>query len=87
MNFAEGSITRLAGRRECRFCRSKHLPAADTCQSSNRTLLSTIGAILKKGKLFRVVSWGFMLALSSKVSTINANIAKNKVDYYYYMIH
>ncbi|WP_431065032.1 hypothetical protein, partial [Methylotuvimicrobium sp.] len=57
------------------FAGAKICPAADTCQSSNRTLLTTISAILNKGKLFRVVSLGFMLALSSKVSTINANIA------------
>ncbi len=37
------------------FAGAKICPAADTFQSSNRTLLSSIGAILKKGKLFRVV--------------------------------
>jgi len=60
------------------FAGAKICPAADTCQSSNRTLLSIIDAILKKGKLFRVESLGFMLALSSKVSTINANITLKK---------
>ena len=76
LSVEEGTITRLTGRREyVHVGLTAAFPAADTGQSSNRTLLSTIGAILKKGKLFRVVSLGFMLALNSKVSTINANIA------------
>ena len=39
MSFVEGSVTRLAGRREyVRVGLTAAFPAADTCQSSNRTL-------------------------------------------------
>ncbi len=36
MRFVEGSVTRLTGRRE--YVRVGLTAAADTCQSSNRTL-------------------------------------------------
>jgi len=67
MSLVEGSVTRLAGRREyvrvgltrrnliamdgmnADFAGAKICPAADTCQSSNRTLL-------KIGKLFTAKS-------------------------------
>jgi len=40
MSLVEGSVTRLAGRREyVRVGLTAAFPAADTCQSSNRTLL------------------------------------------------
>ena len=39
MSFVEGSVTRLAGRREYVLVGlTAAFPAADTCQSSNRTL-------------------------------------------------
>ena len=50
MSLVEGSVTRLAGRREyVRVGLTAAFPAADTCQSSNRTLL-------KIGKLFTAKS-------------------------------
>ena len=50
MSLVEGSVTRSAGRREyVRVGLTAAFPAADTCQSSNRTLL-------KIGKLFTAKS-------------------------------
>jgi len=51
MSLVEGSVTRLAGRREYVLVGlTAAFPAADTCQSSNRTLL-------KIGKLFTAKSY------------------------------
>jgi len=50
MSFVEGSVTRLTGRREyVRVGLTAAFPAADTCQSSYRTLHKT-------GKLFTTKS-------------------------------
>ncbi|PKM36888.1 MAG: hypothetical protein CVV06_08745 [Gammaproteobacteria bacterium HGW-Gammaproteobacteria-10] len=50
MSLVEGSVTRLAGCREyVRVGLTAAFPAADTCQSSNRTFL-------KIGKLFTAKS-------------------------------
>ncbi|WP_431065486.1 hypothetical protein [Methylotuvimicrobium sp.] len=57
------------------FAGAKICPAADTCQSSNLTLLSTIRSILKKAsylELYPLVSADFEFKW---VSTINTNIA------------
>ncbi len=71
----EGTITRLTGRRKyVHVGLTAAFPAADTCQASNRTLLSTIRSILKKTsylELYPLVSAGFEFKW---VSTINANI-------------
>ena len=76
MSLVAGSVTRLTGRREyVRVGLTAAFPAADTCQSSNRTLLSTIRSILNKAsylELYPLVSSGFEFKW---VSINNANIA------------
>ncbi|MGD7033927.1 hypothetical protein [Methylotuvimicrobium buryatense] len=51
MSVVEGSVTRLAGRREyVRVGSTAAVPAADACRSSNRTLFGT-GIVLNIEKL------------------------------------
>gem|GEM_PF-3064941 len=62
MILVEGSVTRLAGRREyVRVGLTAAFPAADTCQSSNRTLL-------KIGKLFTAKS---LMAVTQSMGAIS----------------
>ena len=59
MSLVEGSVTRSAGRREyVRVSLTAAFPAADTCQSSYRTLL-------KIGKLFTAKSLGISMSVGN----------------------